>query len=311
MMRCLILGGGGFIGTNLCEALAQAEHEVRVFDRPNLKRPDIPSVASGRVEWQEGDFGNVDDVAKAITGCEVVFDLIGTTTPKTSNDNPAYDVESNLLPTVRMLDAAKQNSVRKVIFVSSGGTVYGVPRTTPIAETHETNPLCSYGIIKLATEKYLQLFHHLHGLEYTVLRVSNPYGEHQRVAAAQGAVAVFLNRAIMQQPVEIWGDGSVVRDFIYVGDVVRALMTCVSYQGDQRVFNVGSGVGLSLNDLLAAIERLLGRPVQRAYLARRPVDVPVNILDTSLAARELGWRPETEFGEGLRRTLGWIQRVRK
>ncbi len=310
-MRCLILGGGGFIGTNLCEALAQAEHEVRVFDRPNLKRPDIPSVASGRVEWQEGDFGNVDDVAKAITGCEVVFDLIGTTTPKTSNDNPAYDVESNLLPTVRMLDAAKQNSVRKVIFVSSGGTVYGVPRTTPIAETHETNPLCSYGIIKLATEKYLQLFHHLHGLEYTVLRVSNPYGEHQRVAAAQGAVAVFLNRAIMQQPVEIWGDGSVVRDFIYVGDVVRALMTCVSYQGDQRVFNVGSGVGLSLNDLLAAIERLLGRPVQRAYLARRPVDVPVNILDTSLAARELGWRPETEFGEGLRRTLGWIQRVRK
>jgi len=115
----------------------------------------------------------------------------------------------------------------------------------------------------------------------------------------------------MQQPVEIWGDGSVVRDFIYVGDVVRALMTCVSYQGDQRVFNVGSGVGLSLNDLLAAIERLLGRPVQRAYLARRPVDVPVNILDTSLAARELGWRPETEFGEGLRRTLGWIQRVRK
>lgn len=306
-MRCLILGGGGFIGTNLCEALLRTENAVRVFERPNLRRQSVDP----RIEWHDGDFANAEDVARALIGCDVVFDLIGSTDLKASNENPIFDVESNLVPTLRMLDAARRAGVRRIVFISSGGTVYGTPRYTPIPEDHPTEPLCSYGIVKLSSEKYLQLYQRIHGLQCTVLRVSNPYGEHQRLSATQGAVSVFLNRAVERRPIEIWGDGSVVRDFIYVGDLVRAMLACLDYRGQVPVFNIGSGVGVSLNGLLAAIEALLGHRVAREYVAGRVMDVPANILDTSLAARELGWRCETAFDEGLRRTWRWICEVRE
>jgi UDP-glucose 4-epimerase len=188
--------------------------------------------------------------------------------------------------------------------------VYGIPRVLPIPELHETIPVCSYGIHKLTIERYLDLYHRLHGLEYCVLRMSNPFGERQRPDGAQGAVAVFLDRALRGERVEVWGDGSVIRDYIYVQDVARAFCQAIAYSGDPRIFNIGSGRGVSLNDLLAAIESLLGRPVTRHYLPGRPFDVPVNVLDISQAETHLDWRPEFPFHEGLRRTLEWLQTVR-
>ena len=305
-MRCVLLGGAGFQGSHIAEALLAAGHSVRIFDRPDRDH-EAPQSLRDNATWLEGDFINPADTNAAVAGCDVVLHFVSTTLPKASNENPAYDVETNVIGTLRMLEHCVRHRVRKVIFISSGGTVYGVPRQVPIPESHATEPTCSYGIGKLAVEKYLSLYHTLHGLDYCVLRVANPYGERQRVASAQGAVTVFLDRALRGLPIEIWGDGSVVRDYIYVGDVARAFVAAVGYSGDERVINVGSGEGRSLKDIVSAIEKTLGRPVKVNYLPGRPFDVSSNVLDISRAARCLNWRPKVTFAEGLARTATWLQ----
>ena len=303
MTSSLVLGGAGFIGSHLAEALARDGQRVRIFDRPHVDR--LPQLQ--RFELFTGDFLNPQALAPAIAGAEVVFHLISTTLPKNSNDNPAYDVESNVLGTLRLLELCRRHKVRKLVFVSSGGTVYGPPRSTPVREDHPTEPICSYGVHKLMVEKYLQLEHHLHGLDYSVVRPPNLYGPRQRLDTAQGAVAVFLDRALRGEPIEIWGDGSVVRDYIYVADAVEALVKASRFKGEPRVFNLGSGRGTSLKELVAEIEKLLGKPVKVNYSAARALDVPVNVLDASAAARHLGWRASTPLAEGLRRTYDWLR----
>lgn len=304
-MKCLVLGGGGFLGSHLSEALLAHGHTVRIFDRPNLLRfrsfqPDEA------IEWFEGDFINRQHLASAVSGCDVIYHLVSTTLPRSSNENPAYDVETNVIGTLHLLETALKHQIRKVIFVSSGGTIYGIPRETPIKESHPTEPICSYGIGKLAIEKYLGLYHLLHGMDYCVLRLANPFGERQRTAAAQGAVAVFLDKALRDEVIEIWGDGSVVRDYFYVGDAVAAMVKALTYEGDSRVFNIGSGVGYSLNEILDAIETLLGVAVKRSYFPPRAFDVPVSVLDISNAEKFLDWKPQVPFVDGLSITTKWL-----
>lgn len=305
-MKCLILGGGGFLGSHLSDALVALGYAVRIFDRPNLLRYRVFQPGEP-VEWVEGDFVNREHVARAVAGCEVVYHLISTTLPRSSNENPIYDVETNLVGTLHLLEAAQKNKVKKIIFASSGGTVYGIPQFVPIKESHPTEPICSYGIGKLAIEKYLSLFHLLHGMDYCVLRMANPFGERQRIAAAQGAVAAFLDKALRNERIEIWGDGSVVRDYFYVSDAVAALTKAISHTGNDRVFNIGSGTGQSLNEILGAIEVLLGRTVERTYLPARTFDVPINALEISKATEVLDWRPLIPFAEGLTRTAHWLK----
>ena len=301
MASCLVLGGAGFIGSHLAEALLQAGHRVRIFDRPHLDR--LPAfLQRGEFEVFTGDFLNPRTLSPALEGSEIVFHLVSTTLPKTSNDNPMYDVESNVMGTLRLLELCRQQGVRKVVFASSGGTVYGVPRSVPIDESHPTDPICSYGIHKLAIEKYLQLNHRVHGLDYCVVRPANLYGPRQRLDIAQGAVAVFLDRALRGKPIQVWGDGSVVRDYLYVGDAAEALLKAAAFEGEPRLFNIGSGAGTSLTQLIKEIEALLGRAVPVEYSAARSLDVPANVLDASLARRHLGWVPRTSLAEGLRRT---------
>ncbi len=309
-MNCLVLGGGGFLGSHVCEALLAHGHNVRVLERPRLKLDmNTPGESKycSKIEWIEGDFTNQTDVQAAVENMELVFHLICTTLPKTSNDNPCFDVESNVMSTLRLLNAAKNSGVRKVIFVSSGGTVYGVPQQVPIAETHPTNPLCSYGITKLMVEKYLHMFHNLHGLDYCILRLSNPYGERQRPHSLQGVIAVFLYKALMNEEIEIWGDGSVRRDFIYIKDAIDAFIKSMDYKGEHHIFNIGSGYSHSLNDLLELIEKELGRSVARIYKMSRPVDVPINVLDISKARQILNWSPTTSLQTGLSKTLSWMR----
>jgi UDP-glucose 4-epimerase len=145
-----------------------------------------------------------------------------------------------------MLDVARASGVKRIVFSSSGGTVYGPPMTTPIPEDHPTNPSCSYGIVKLAIEKYLALYNNLCGLDYIVLRIANPYGERQRLVGGQGAVAAFLGRALRGEAIEIWGDGSVIRDYIYIGDVCDALIAAATCHSVQGVLSIGSGIGMML-----------------------------------------------------------------
>lgn len=303
----LVLGGAGFLGSHLVGALVHEGAAVRVFDRT---RNWTHFGDTSKVEIFEGEFGNRADIAAALDGCGTVFHLVGTTLPKASNDDPVHDLESNLLPTVQFLEVARRREVKKIVFASSGGTIYGVPATLPIPEHHETRPLCSYGIHKLAIEHYLHLHRSLYGLDYCVLRLANPFGERQRPDASQGAVSVFLDKALRGEEIVVWGDGSAVRDYVYVGDVAQAFCQAARYTGSRRTFNIGSGRGLSVNELISSIEAVVGRTISRRHLPGRPFDVPVNVLDISLAAAHLGWQPRCSFREGLRRTLEWQLAVR-
>ncbi|CAN5481607.1 NAD-dependent epimerase/dehydratase family protein [soil metagenome] len=305
-MKSLVIGGNGFIGTNLVDGLLSKGHAVKVFDRyPSRFREANPAV-----EYVVGDLGNHGEVADVVQGVDFVFHLAYTSLPHTSNEDPVYDIRSNVVDTVQMLQQCSTAAVRKVVFVSSGGTVYGIPKNTPIGEDDATDPICSYGITKLAIEKYLHLFHRLHGLDYVVARISNPYGEQQNPDAKQGAVTVFLGNLKRGNPITIWGDGEVVRDYIYIGDAVQALVKSAEYQpgaNQHRVFNIGAGRGYSLNQLIAAMRGVVGREIDVRYTPGRVEDVPSNVLDIGRATAELGWKPEVELEEGLSRTWEWLK----
>lgn len=305
-MKFTVFGGGGFIGSAIVDRLLAEGHAIRVFERPRVA-PYREFTAGEQVEWETGDLLSAHDVAQAIEGSDAVIHLVSTTLPKSSNDDPAYDVSTNVIATLSLLDAMVAQGIKRIIYISSGGTVYGAPQYVPIDEKHPTDPEVSYGITKLTIEKYLQLYQRLHGIRATILRVANPYGQRQRVETAQGAVGVFLHRVLSGQAIDIWGDGSVMRDFIYVGDVADAFARATAYQGPVTVFNIGSGVGTSLNELVRDIGAVLGTVPECRYLPGRAIDVPVSVLDCSLAERELGWAPKVALPEGLQRTVAWLR----
>lgn len=307
-MNCVVLGGAGFLGSHLVDALVERGHGVRVFDIPNIEKDNLAECID-RIELRQGDFQNVKDVSEALDGMDVVVNFVYSTLPDSSNKNPVYDVESNLIGNIVLLEKALEKGVRKVVFVSSGGAIYGVPEIIPVPEDHKTEPLCSYGITKLAVEKYLYLFKNLHDLNYAVLRLGNPYGERQRVKGVQGAVAVFLGKIWNNSPIEIWGDGSVARDFIYIEDTVKAFLKVVEKETPSNVYNIGSGKSCSINELLYLMSRVTGRKPKIEYKPSRKFDIPEIALDIRKARRELDWSPETSLEDGIARTWEWISRM--
>ena len=304
-MNSLILGGNGFIGSHLVDKLLMEGHKVRIFDKyeEHYRKP-----LSG-VEYLFGDFGNRGLLDDALEGMEMVFHLISTTLPQTSNDDPVFDVQSNVVETLFLLEQCVARKIRKVIFVSSGGTVYGRPERLPIAEDSPTNPECSYGITKLAIEKYLALFNRLHGLDYAIVRPSNAYGERQNPNSIQGAVSVFLGKVARGVPIEIWGDGEVVRDYIYVGDLIEGLYLATRMDTPAHIFNLGSGTGHSLNGIIEIISRITEEEVKVEYKAKRVFDVPEIYLDISRAREELHWSPITSLESGIRKTWKFIKKL--
>lgn len=308
-MRCLILGGAGFIGSHIADALAERGHTVRVFDIPNVNPKNIREHGHP-IELLTGDFNNEKELIPALADMDVVVHLICTTLPGPSNENPIYDVQSNLVGTLRLLEGAKAAGVQKIVFSSTGGAVYGPPRTLPIPETHPTEPQCSYGITKLCVEKYLALYHLLHDLDYVVLRPGNPYGERQAIRKVQGAVAVFLGKTLLKEPIAIWGDGSVARDYFYIGDLTDAFVRVIEGRPPSKIYNIGSGQAYSLNQVLEAIQKVTGINPRVEYSPARKLDVPVNRLDIQRARAELGWQPRVALTEGLARTWEWLKSSR-
>ena len=306
-MKILIFGGGGFIGSTIADRLLAEGHELSIFERPRVQ-PYRKFKETEAVEWIAGDLSSTHDVSDAIQGVDAILHLVSTTLPKNSNDDPIYDVQSNVVASLHILNAMVAHKVRNIVFISSGGTVYGNPIYLPVDEKHPTNPVVSYGITKLAIEKYLQMYERLHGIKAITLRVANPYGERQRIETAQGAVGVFLHHALKGIPIEIWGDGSVTRDYIHVSDVAEAFVKALHYTGEQRLFNVSSGVGTALNALIDALEDALGKSIERRYLPGRPFDVPVSVLCNNLARSELNWTPLVSMPEGIARTAEWMKR---
>ena len=303
-MKIALIGGAGFIGMNLYRRLAAEGHKVHVFDRPQGLACCPPH---DNVTFFAGNFLEPRDLLTAMQGCEIVFHLVSTTIPKTSNDNPSADVNENVIGSLRLLDEARKCGVQRVIFISSGGTIYGKPQYTPIDENHPTNPICSYGITKLMVEKYLALYRELYGLDYIILRLSNPFGEHQRTSASQGVIAVFLGKVLRGECIEIWGNGMVTRDYIYIGDVMEAMIAAIEYSGQERVFNIGSGQGKMLLEILETIKNMVGHPVEHRFLPGRSFDVQTNVLAVNKAKDELGWSPKTTLHDGMSCMFRWLE----
>lgn len=305
-MKCVVFGGGGFIGAAVVEKLLTAGYSIRVFDKDNVA-PFRQYKPSENVEWITGDFTNNIHVNNAVIGMDIVVHLISTTVPSSSNDNPIYDLTSNVVSTINLLNAIVAHDVKKIIFISSGGTVYGEPKYLPIDEHHPTNPLVSYGIGKLTIEKYIKMFSHIYGVKAIALRVSNPYGDGQNLNSSQGAVNIFLQRALQGLSIEIWGDGSVVRDYIFIHDVADAFLKAIEYEGLVDCFNISSGVGTSLQQLIDLLSESLGQSINVIYKNSRSFDAPVSILNNSLAENELKWTPTISMTTGIELTSQWLK----
>lgn len=293
------------MGTNLCRRLLASGHRVRAFGR-NCRFPDDLR----GVEWFQGDFSDPNAVAAAIASFDIVFHLIHGAMPQAANLAMPIDVQESVIPSIALFDACRKFGVKRVIFASSGGTVYGAPQQIPTPESAPTDPICAYGISKLAIEKYLALYAHLHALDFRVLRIANPFGPFQIAWKGQGFIAASVSRALSGQTIEFWGDGSVVRDFVFIDDVIDAFEAAISDRGSDRIINIGTGEGRSLREVIAAIERLLGVKLTIKRAPGRALDIPISVVAVDRARTALGWTPKTPFETGLAITIDWARKNR-
>ena len=298
----LVTGATGFIGKALVARLQAAGHTVRCAVRhpTTLKNEVCCGLDADVTQWVEA----LQDVAG-------VFHLAWSTIPSTAHVNPVSDLEINVSGTMHLLDAIRQSADIPLVFSSSGGTVYGKPDRVPIPEAHPLRPLSIYGASKSAAESYALAYRREFGVDARVARISNPYGPGQNVNGQQGAASVFAWRTLNRLPIEIWGDGLVVRDYLYIEDTVDALCRVMDtpravFDDEHAVLNIGSGIGISLNQILVTIEQLSGIKPIVTYKATRNFDVPTNILDISTAQRMLDWTPRTEFSSGMADMLRYL-----
>ena len=296
-MHALIVGGNGFIGSHLAEGLRAAGHGVRVLD-PGPARIDTDWSGIG---YMQGAYADAALLNAALDGIDTVFHLASTTVPASSNLDPAFDVSSNLIGALGLFAAVEAKGIRRVVFFSSGGTVYGNPESLPMREDHPLRPISSYGIVKVSIEQYLRMYGHLGRLDPLILRPSNPYGPRQSAAGGQGFIAAALARMREDSPLQIWGDGSIVRDYIHIDDLVDLSIRAAA-SGECGVFNAGSGEGHSLNAIRAAIERVAGRAMRVEYLPGRGFDVREVVLDIAAARDRFGWVPTVGLDDGIART---------
>ncbi|WP_250538457.1 MULTISPECIES: NAD-dependent epimerase/dehydratase family protein [unclassified Caballeronia] len=295
----LVTGASGFVGRALISRLLADGHRVRAVVRGQPTRDweltcDLAAPVSA---WE-----------KAIDGCDGVFHLAWSTVPGTANSAPLDDLNTNVVGTVRMLEALRGFSSVPLVFASSGGTVYGVPREVPIQESHPLRPMGVYGAAKACAEQYLMAYRRQWNVDARVLRLSNPYGPGQNVEGQLGAATVFAWRAVTGAPINIWGNGSIVRDFVYIGDTVEAFIAMMNasrsvWTETEPVVNIGSGHGVSIIEIIRVIEELMDTKLDVTYHPSRTFDLPINVLDVSLAKRLLDWSPSTRFSDGMTRML--------
>ncbi|MGD8840753.1 MAG: NAD-dependent epimerase/dehydratase family protein [Gammaproteobacteria bacterium] len=301
-MKALVLGGNGFIGSHIVDYLLAAGHQVRVLDRSAEHFRE----AMAEVDYHLGDYGEAGTLKAALEGIDIVYHLASTTVPATSNQDPVADIQVNLVKTVQLLQSMVRQNVPRILFMSSGGTVYGIPEQSPIPESHPLKPICSYGVVKVAIENYLFMYRQLDHISPVVLRASNPYGERQGHTGVQGVIGTFLNKLRSGEPIEIWGDGSIVRDFLHVSDLADFAVRAGTSEF-QGVLNAGSGEGYSICNILDAVANVTGQPVEPVFKQGRDYDVPEVVLDVTRAREEFGWDAKIDLSDGIERTWNWMQ----
>ncbi len=308
-MKTIILGAAGFIVRNLAEKLAKKEGDpITLVDRNGDVLREMKGQKGSRIQIKEMDLVRQENYDEVLLGQDVVYHLISTTVPTTSNQQIPQEISDNVELTSRLLESCVRCGVKKVVYLSSGGTVYGMNQVCPLREGMETNPINSYGVQKVMNEKLLYLYQYLYGLDYRIIRLSNPFGPYQRPNGILGAVTTFTYKALKGEEIVVYGDGSVVRDYIYIEDAVKAILNIADDEGEDRLYNVGSGMGTSLCQLLKIIEDTLGLTLKIRYVPGRAVDVPVNYLDISRYEMKFGRFDVLSLPEGIRRTADFMMR---
>jgi len=298
--RTLVLGAGGFIGSNLTDSLVARGAHVTGYGRRRRHTGGIRDLA-----WIDADFADEESLRSAVDEADVIVHLLGSRTPGTSNADPTYETRINLPQNMSLLTLCSTKPSLRFVYVSSGGAIYSPTATLPLTEDSPTDPITAYGIGKLATEKFIGLYSRLYGMRSVILRVSNPFGRFQSPSRGQGLVSTLIDRALTGEPVEIWGDGSGVRDYVYIDDVVDAIIAGMCHDGDPTVFNIGSGRGRSVNEVVRDVEVACGTTIDVRALPKRGSDLDANVLDIRRAAAALGWSPTTSWQDGLRETVAW------
>ena len=307
-MNIILLGAAGFLGTNLTPALAKnPENRITVVSRRRASFRDLEAMALPNVRFVECDLVAEADYSRLLEGQDLVYHLMSTTVPTTSNLQISQELNANVVLSAKLFEACAACGVKKIVFFSSGGTVYGRAETCPIREDTPTDPITSYGIQKLTIEKLLYLYHHMYGFDYRIIRLANPYGPYQRPNGVLGAVTTFTYRALAREPITVYGDGSVVRDFLYVDDAVRGILRIVDGDAPQRVFNLGSGCGTSIREVLDTIRRELDLEPEIRWQEARTVDVPVNYLDIGRYEAAYGKLDPLPLDEGIRKTAAFLK----
>jgi UDP-glucose 4-epimerase len=299
----VILGGSGFIGRHVGLLLARAGHRVTLAARHRPQFAFPPDVAD-RIAWTVLELGSAD-WDRLVEDASVVHHYAWGSIPASANSNPGGDLITNVSSTIGLLEALRRRGGGRIVFSSSGGTVYGRIHEAPVREDHPIAPITAYGTSKATAEIYLGLYRAMHGLDCRIARIANPYGAGQDLGRGLGAVTTFLHKALAGEPIQIWGTGEVVRDFIHIADVAACLVTLAEAPLPQEafVFNIGSGTGASLNDVVAELEVQLHRKLEVTRTQKRAFDVPINVLAIDRAKQVLGWAPRISLSDGITRTI--------
>ena len=311
-MRAVVTGGAGFIGSTLVDRLAARGDDVLIIDdlstgsADNLA--DARAVGSGTVELAVADIGEVG-TAELVAGHrpDVVFHLAAQADVRLSVDAPVSDARTNVIGMLRVLDGARAGGARKLVFASSGGTIYGEadPALLPFDEDTPQRPVSPYGVAKLAGGLYLDVYGALHSLAGTTLALANVYGPRQDPQGEAGVVAIFAGRLLSGRPCTVLGTGEQTRDFVFVADVTDALLAAAE-RADSQLLNIGTGVETSVNDLYRTMAAMVGGPNDPEWGSARPGELDRSALDPTRAASELDWRPVTSLDDGLQATLDWF-----
>lgn len=300
-MRCCVIGGAGFVGAHVTAVLANSGREVTVIGRRREPRVRLPA----GVRYESGDYSDLEFVRAALRRADAVIDLAYSTVPKTSFEDPIFDIASNLPASVQLLREAAEAGIRKLVLVSSGGTVYGNAASLPIQEDHPTDPVSPYGITKLTIEKYAGMIGLASGLPIVVVRPGNAYGEGQRAFSGQGFIATAMYSIIEGRAIVVFGRGDTIRDYVHVSDIATGIVAALDFGQAGQIYNIGTGVGTSNIDVLRTIEPLaLGADLKlrTETLPERAFDVRANVLDSRKLAAVAGWSPVIDFTHGIART---------
>lgn len=306
MDHILILGGGGFLGANLARGLVKAKFRVSILERPGADLSRLADLLPSLKVFEVllGETAQVRELIRSI-GVDTVIHLASSLLPSSLGADFAREQREVVVPTFSLLSELAELGV-KVVFFSSGGTVYGRAQHGPFRETDPRVPINFYGLSKSLSEDGIAFLHRVAGLKFLVLRPSNPYGKFQPMRGSQGFISVVIRKALAGEPIEIWGDGSVVRDYLLVDDLVQAVTELLVRDVQGVTLNLGSGVGHSLVEVVATIEEVLGRSLPLVFQPGRPVDVPVSVLDISNLRRCIPFDP-LDLRHGILNYYQWIK----